>query len=159
MKENNNTTCDPCERDFEKSIDKLVKEGKAPSHAERNEKEHEVNAAFSQQHAAEHSGKQCTSQRASAEHSGAEGQSEQTSGLHSGMDASSVEGSGMSSNGGHADGLHSGMDSPQGARSGERLDRGEHPAGYPGSEHEKQKTHESSDAAVHAMAGSTSELK
>lgn len=166
MKENNNTTCDPCERDFERSIEELVKEGKAPSHAERTEKEHEVKAAFSQQHPAEQSGKQCTSQHASENvHSGAEhgtqGQSEQTSGQHPAMDASSGGGSGMSSNGGQASGQHAcmessamqsgdhaGLESPTGG-SGERS----------GMDEEERKTHESSDAAVHAMAGSTSDLK
>lgn len=136
MKENKNTTCDPCERDFQKSVDELVKEGKAPSHAERKEKEHEVNAAFSQQHAAGHSGRQCASQHPTGSHSDAE----------QGAREGSAE---------HMSGQRSGMDSPQGARSGERPEMGE----YPGSENEKQKTHESSDAAVHAMAGSTSDLK
>lgn len=159
MKENKNTTCDPCERDFQKSVDELVKEGKAPSHAERKEKEHEVNAAFSQQHAAGHSGRQCASQHPTGSHSDAEqgareGSAEHMSGQRSGMDSLSGNGSGLSSNEAHS-GQRSGMDSPQGARSGERPEMGE----YPGSENEKQKTHESSDAAVHAMAGSTSDLK
>lgn len=49
MKENKDTaTCDPCERTFEQNIDNLVKEGQAPSQKERDEKEQEVEAAFSE---------------------------------------------------------------------------------------------------------------
>lgn len=162
MKENKNTTCDPCEREFQKNVDELVKEGQAPSHAERKEKEHEVNAAFSQQHAAGHSGKQCASHHPTDSHSdaahGAQEPAEHLSGQRSGMGASSGKGSGLSSNE-ERSGERFGMDSPQGARSGERPEMGERTTGYTGMEHERQKTDESSDAAVHAMAGSTSDLK
>ena len=30
MKEKENTTCDPCERNFERNIDRMVKAGEAP---------------------------------------------------------------------------------------------------------------------------------
>lgn len=53
MKENKNTTCTPCEENFERNIDELVKEGKAPAENERKEKEAEVKAAFSDREKAE----------------------------------------------------------------------------------------------------------
>lgn len=49
MKENKDTTCTPCERDFEHKVDELVHEGQAPSHEEREKREKEVKAAFSEQ--------------------------------------------------------------------------------------------------------------
>ncbi|WP_295938869.1 hypothetical protein [uncultured Alistipes sp.] len=45
MKENN-TTCTPCEQNFENKIDELVKEGKTPTAKAREKKEAEVKAAF-----------------------------------------------------------------------------------------------------------------
>lgn len=53
MKENTNTTCTPCEENFERNIDELVKEGKAPAENERKEKEAEVKAAFADREKAE----------------------------------------------------------------------------------------------------------
>lgn len=50
MKEQNNTTCDPCERDFEHKIEELVREGEAPSRAARDKTEEEVKAAFGARH-------------------------------------------------------------------------------------------------------------
>ena len=47
MKEDTKTTCTPCEQNFERKVDELVKEGKAPTAREREEKEAEVEAAFS----------------------------------------------------------------------------------------------------------------
>ena len=47
MKEDTKTTCTPCEQNFERKGDELVKEGKAPTAREREEKEAEVEAAFS----------------------------------------------------------------------------------------------------------------
>lgn len=44
--ENKETTCTPCEQNFERKVDELVKEGKAPTAKEREEKEAEVKAAF-----------------------------------------------------------------------------------------------------------------
>ena len=38
--------CDPCQRDFDKNIDKLVKEGESSSHKDREKKEKEVEGAF-----------------------------------------------------------------------------------------------------------------
>ena len=38
MKENKETTCTPCEQNFEHKIDELVKEGKAPTTGERAKK-------------------------------------------------------------------------------------------------------------------------
>lgn len=38
--------CDPCQRDFDKNIDQMVKEGQSTSHKDRDKKEHEVNGAF-----------------------------------------------------------------------------------------------------------------
>ncbi|WP_418990624.1 hypothetical protein [Alistipes sp.] len=48
MNENKDTTCTPCERDFEHKVDELVREGQAPSHEEREQKEKEVRDAFSE---------------------------------------------------------------------------------------------------------------
>ena len=45
MKEDTKTTCTPCEQNFERKVDEL--EGKAPTAREREEKEAEVEAAFS----------------------------------------------------------------------------------------------------------------
>ena len=42
MKEKENTTCDPCERNFERNIDRMVKAGEAPAEKTRREKEAEV---------------------------------------------------------------------------------------------------------------------
>lgn len=50
MKDNNKTKCDPCEQDFKKKVNELVKEGKAPTHNERMKTEHEVKGAFGHQH-------------------------------------------------------------------------------------------------------------
>lgn len=50
MKENKNTTCDPCERDFEHKIHELEREGQAPTSEERKACEEEVKAAFGGQH-------------------------------------------------------------------------------------------------------------
>lgn len=46
MKENNKTTCDPCEENFKHKVNELVKEGHAPSHMARQKREHEVKSAF-----------------------------------------------------------------------------------------------------------------
>ncbi len=46
MKENEKTTCEPCERNFERNIHNLVKEGEAPTSKEREKKEKEVKEAF-----------------------------------------------------------------------------------------------------------------
>lgn len=54
MKENKNTKCDPCERDFEHKIHELVREGTAPSHEARTKREHEIKSIFEAQHATEH---------------------------------------------------------------------------------------------------------
>ena len=42
MKEDTKTTCAPCEQNFERKVDELVKEGKAPTAREREEKEAEA---------------------------------------------------------------------------------------------------------------------
>ena len=47
MKEEN-TTCTPCEQNFERKVDELVKEGKAPTAKEREKREAEVEAAFAE---------------------------------------------------------------------------------------------------------------
>ena len=47
MNEDTNTTCTPCEQNFERKVDELVKEGKTPTAKERKAKEAEVEAAFS----------------------------------------------------------------------------------------------------------------
>lgn len=52
MKENKNTVCDPCERDFEHKIHELVREGKAPSHDARAKREHEIKSVFGEDHSA-----------------------------------------------------------------------------------------------------------
>lgn len=49
MKENKETTCTPCEQNFERNIDELVKEGKTPTTGERTKKEAEVKAAFGEE--------------------------------------------------------------------------------------------------------------
>ncbi len=38
--------CTPCEANFERNIEHLVKEGEAPTSKQRHEKEREVKAAF-----------------------------------------------------------------------------------------------------------------
>lgn len=48
MKENKDTTCTPCEENFERNIDNLVKEGEAPTAEERRKKEQEVESAFAE---------------------------------------------------------------------------------------------------------------
>lgn len=48
MKENKNTTCEPCEENFERNIDEMVREGEAPSAQERRQKEEEVKSAFAE---------------------------------------------------------------------------------------------------------------
>ena len=52
MKEKENTTCDPCERNFERNIDRIVKAGEAPAEKTRREKEAEVKSAFAEEHPA-----------------------------------------------------------------------------------------------------------
>lgn len=42
------TTCTPCEQNFEHKVNELVREGKAPTAKERTEKEDEVKAAFAE---------------------------------------------------------------------------------------------------------------
>ncbi len=46
MKENKETTCTPCEENFERNIDEMVREGEAPTAKERREREQEVESAF-----------------------------------------------------------------------------------------------------------------
>gem|GEM_PF-313858 len=46
MKENKDTACEPCEQNFERNINRLVKEGKAPTPKACQQKEHEVKSAF-----------------------------------------------------------------------------------------------------------------
>lgn len=48
MKENKDTACEPCEQNFERNINRLVKEGKAPTPKARLQKEHEVKSAFAE---------------------------------------------------------------------------------------------------------------
>ena len=48
MKENKDTACEPCEQNFERNINRLVKEGKAPTPKARQQKEHEVKSAFAE---------------------------------------------------------------------------------------------------------------
>lgn len=48
MKQNKHTNCDPCERNFERNINHLVKEGEAPSAKARQKREHEVKSAFAE---------------------------------------------------------------------------------------------------------------
>lgn len=48
MKENENTTCTPCEENFERNIDEMVREGKAPTADERRQKEQEIESAFAE---------------------------------------------------------------------------------------------------------------
>ena len=48
MKENKDTACEPCEQNFERNINRLVKEGKAPTPKARQQKEHEVNSPFAE---------------------------------------------------------------------------------------------------------------
>ena len=50
--EKENTTCDPCERNFERNIDRMVKAGEAPAEKTRREKEAEVKSAFAEEHPA-----------------------------------------------------------------------------------------------------------
>lgn len=47
MEENTDSKCSPCEENFERKVDELVKEGEGPDAQEREEKEAEVEAAFS----------------------------------------------------------------------------------------------------------------
>ena len=44
--ENKETTCTPCEQNFERNGNELVKEGEAPDAEQRAKKEAEVKAAF-----------------------------------------------------------------------------------------------------------------
>ena len=44
--ENKETTCTPCEQNFERKVTELVKEGEAPDTKQRAKKEAEVKAAF-----------------------------------------------------------------------------------------------------------------
>ena len=44
--ENKETTCTPCEQNFERKVNELVKEGEAPDTKQRAKKEAEVKAAF-----------------------------------------------------------------------------------------------------------------
>lgn len=46
MKDNKEMKCDPCEQDFKKKVNELVKEGKAPTHADRAKREHEIKSVF-----------------------------------------------------------------------------------------------------------------
>lgn len=48
MKEDTKTTCTPCEENFERKVNELVKEGKTPTAQEREKKEAEVEAAFAE---------------------------------------------------------------------------------------------------------------
>ena len=48
MKENKDTACEPCEQNFERNINRLVKEGKAPTPKACQQKEHEVKSAFAE---------------------------------------------------------------------------------------------------------------
>lgn len=48
MKENKDAACTPCERNFERNIEEIVKEGEAPTGRERREKEREVESAFAE---------------------------------------------------------------------------------------------------------------
>ncbi len=48
MKEETKTTCTPCEQNFERKVNELVKEGKTPTAREREAKEAEVEAAFAE---------------------------------------------------------------------------------------------------------------
>ena len=48
MKENKDTACEPCEQNIERNINRLVKEGKAPTPKARQQKEHEVKSAFAE---------------------------------------------------------------------------------------------------------------
>lgn len=47
MKENKETTCTPCEQNFEKKVDELVDQVEDYSEKDRKQKEHEVEEAFS----------------------------------------------------------------------------------------------------------------
>ena len=44
--ENKETTCTPCEQNFERTVNELVKAGEAPDTKQRAKKEAEVKAAF-----------------------------------------------------------------------------------------------------------------
>lgn len=50
MKENKDMKCDPCEQNFEQNIHRIVREGKAPTHEQREKKSSEVKAAFGVHH-------------------------------------------------------------------------------------------------------------
>lgn len=45
--ENKETTCTPCEQNFEKKVDELVDQVEDYSEKDRKQKEHEVEEAFS----------------------------------------------------------------------------------------------------------------
>ncbi|HIV33433.1 MAG TPA: hypothetical protein H9995_08750 [Candidatus Alistipes excrementigallinarum] len=42
--------CDPCERNFERNIHHIVREGEAPTERERERKEQELREAFGEKH-------------------------------------------------------------------------------------------------------------
>lgn len=48
--------CDPCERNFERNIHQIVREGEAPTAEERARREHEVEEAFARKKEHERSG-------------------------------------------------------------------------------------------------------
>ena len=52
MKEKENTTCDPCERNFERNIHRMVKAGEAPAEKNGRGREAEVKSAFGEEHPA-----------------------------------------------------------------------------------------------------------
>lgn len=43
-------SCDPCERNFERNIHQIVREGEAPTERERERKEQELREAFGEKH-------------------------------------------------------------------------------------------------------------
>lgn len=43
---NDKTKCDPCERDFQKNLDNIVREGRAPKGAAHDVHEKELKTAF-----------------------------------------------------------------------------------------------------------------
>ncbi len=43
---NDKTKCDPCERDFQKNLDHLIREGQAPRGADHDACEKELKTAF-----------------------------------------------------------------------------------------------------------------
>lgn len=48
--ENKQQPCDPCERNFERNIHHIVREGEAPTEREREHKEQELREAFGEKH-------------------------------------------------------------------------------------------------------------